>query len=86
MTTTTTTEEHYIIRIPLFANTGMREAAGGRQPAAAKPPLRQHGYARSRRRASARRCEAHLYSSTSRMPDILCCKNKLMVVRVQNIA
>ena len=25
--------------IPLFANTGMREAAGGRQPAAAKPPL-----------------------------------------------
>ena len=25
-------------QVPLFANTGMREAAGGRQPAAAKPP------------------------------------------------
>ena len=29
----------YYYIIPLFPNTGMREAAGGRQPAAAKPFL-----------------------------------------------
>ena len=29
----------YYYIIPLFANTGMREAAGGRQPAGTKPPL-----------------------------------------------
>ena len=38
------TSYYIIYLVPLFANTGMREAAGGRQPASAKPSLYIHKY------------------------------------------